>query len=90
MLYKMSFGLESIRLSVQIEIGHDDKVGKRWRAWYLSYRPISGLLNGRIVLVPKEFLYIFVIAIERCVISCKFYANEVRIWKSTESFGGAT
>jgi hypothetical protein len=57
MFYKMSFALESIRPSVRLEIGSNDKVDKRWRARYLnSFWLFSDLLSGRIVLVSKHFL----------------------------------
>ena len=36
MFYKISFGLNSIKLSVELKIGRNDKVGKRWRARYSS------------------------------------------------------
>ena len=36
MFYKISFGLNSIKLSVELKIGSNDKVGKRWRARYSS------------------------------------------------------
>ena len=36
MFYKISFGLNSIKPSVELKIGRNDKVGKRWRARYSS------------------------------------------------------
>ena len=36
MLYQKSFGLDSIKPSVRLDIGSNDKFGKRWRARYSS------------------------------------------------------